>query len=60
MAAESQTGSYYSARETRRSGSGMLWRSPTTRSEDRSYSPGFNPTHWGRDPSDPFYHHGEW
>jgi uncharacterized protein (TIGR03000 family) len=33
---------------------------PTIRSEDRSYTPGFNPSRWGSDPSDGFYHGREW
>jgi uncharacterized protein (TIGR03000 family) len=39
-----------------------LYPAPSRRSgergprEDRSYSPSFNPIHWGTDPSDPFYH----
>ena len=57
--AGSETSTRYAAPATAGSGSGPRWRL-ATRSEDRPYSPGFSPTHWGRDPSGPFFPGSEW
>jgi uncharacterized protein (TIGR03000 family) len=49
--ADAKTDSYYSD---------ALPPTSATRSEDRSYSPGFNLDPWRPNPSDPFYHGSEW
>jgi uncharacterized protein (TIGR03000 family) len=54
-----ENNSSYLAQATAGLDLGTRWRS-ATQSEDRPYSPGFNPIHWGQDPSGPFSHGSEW
>jgi len=58
--------SYYSAPQAPAAARATPYRFPFTRSEDlaprgdRSFSPGFRPTHWGSDARDPFHPGSEW